>query len=93
MNNVMYYPLVSTLFMHIKNSLVLLIYKFCGCVPYAWGIRTQPVTLSFLYSPQSMEAGARGLLGVPAVPRVGMEVERENVFAIIQNQPTMESRA
>ena len=40
-----------------------------------------------------MEAGARGLLGVPAVPRVGMEVERENAFAIIQNQPTMESRA
>ena len=40
-----------------------------------------------------MEAGAHGLLGVPAVPRVGMEVERENVFAIIQNQPTMESRA
>ena len=56
-------------------------------------IRIQPVTLSFLYSPQSMEAGARGLLGVPAVPRVGMEVERENAFAIIQNQPTMESRA
>ncbi|RMX56263.1 hypothetical protein pdam_00011446 [Pocillopora damicornis] len=33
---------------------------------------------------QSMEAGARGLLGVPAVPRVGMEVERENSMVIGQ---------